>query len=259
MEARTLKVQGRTVRLWSGGSGPPMLLLHGGMTDAERHWRPIWDRLAERFTVHAPDWPGFGGSAPLGRPNYPRLVAWIEALRRALGAPKLIIVGNSFGGTLGRLYAAEHPQHVEKLILLNGGGFLPRPKLWQRLVLASPWGAVMMRQRSRMGFGREAVLRMFADPSGIDPEVLDASAASGEIYGVSRHCLSGPAPRTDWGVVPTLVVWGAEDRLAPLQAGEALAEEAPHLAFHAIAGAGHLPQLEQPEATAAAIFGFCAP
>jgi hypothetical protein len=45
---------GRRVRLWRGGSGPPLLLLQGGMADAALHWRPVWEGLAERFEVEIP-------------------------------------------------------------------------------------------------------------------------------------------------------------------------------------------------------------
>lgn len=258
IEARTITVQGRPVRLWSGGSGPPMLLLQGGMTDAEMHWRPIWDRLAERFTIYAPDLPGFGGSAGLPRPTYPRLVAWIEALRVAIGAEKLILVGNSFGGSLARLYAATHPTQIERLIVLNGGSVFRRLSLGRRLLIGSPIGGLFIASQVRKGFGREAVERMFADPGAQDPALLDRCAESREIYDVLRYCSAGPLPSGDWAAVPTLVIWGEADRHVDPEVGRTHVRQAgPTATYCGIPNAGHLPQLEQPEATARTIFTFC--
>ncbi|WP_293904490.1 alpha/beta hydrolase [Phenylobacterium sp.] len=257
MQARQIDVQGAPVRLWSGGEGPALLLLQGGMTDAEMHWRPIWDRLSERFTVYAPDLPGFGGSARLKRPDYPRLVGWIDALRSEIGAERLTVAGNSFGASLARLYAAAHPEQTERLILLNGGSIFRRIPLRGRLVLASPVGGWIMARRARKGFGRDTVERMFAEPAAADPALLDRCAASNEIFHILRHCSAGPEPDSAWTDAPTLVIWGEADRHVDMGVGRIHAQHAPNGTFKAIPGAGHLPQLEQPEATAQAIFDFC--
>jgi magnesium chelatase accessory protein len=254
MEAVEIRVGGRPVRLWSGGKGPPLLLLHGGVTDAETHWAPIWNLLAERFTVHAPDWPGFGGSAWMPRPTYPRLVAWLDNLRLTLKLGTLHVAGNSFGGTLGRLYAAEHPSNVESLALLNGGGFIPRLPLRARLILASPFGALTMARRARGGMGDAALTRMIAEPDRFDPALRARFAASGEIFPVLRHCLTGPAPRADWARVPTLILWGEGDRHVPLAAAQALSTEVPHARLRIVPAAGHFPQIEQPRVVADALF-----
>lgn len=257
IRARQITVQGRPVRLWSGGSGPPMLLLQGGMTDAEMHWRPIWDRLAARFTVYAPDLPGFGGSARLPRPTYPHLVAWIEALRVEIGAERLILVGNSFGGSLARLYAANHPDRVEKLIILNGGSVFRRLTFSRRLLMGSPIGGWFIAKQAHKGFGREAVERMFADPTAQDPAMLERCAASHEIYDILRHCSAGPVAGNDWAQTPTLILWGNDDRHVDPEVGRTHVRHAGHGVYRGIPDAGHLPQLEQPQATAEAIFEFC--
>jgi pimeloyl-ACP methyl ester carboxylesterase len=255
MQPTEFVIDGGVVRVWRGGEGPPLLLLHGGMTDARSHWAPIWDQLTARFTVNAPDWPGFGGSQPLMRPTYPHLIAWLERLSAALGGQPLTIVGNSFGGALARLYGAAHPNHVERLILLNGGGLMPLSAA-ARLILASPYGAWTMARRARAGMGAKTVERMFAHPEAMDPAFLAAAAASGEIYPILRHCLSGPQPKLAWPHHPTLILWGEADRHVPLATGEALAAEVPHAVFRPVPEAGHLPQVERPEVIARAILSF---
>jgi pimeloyl-ACP methyl ester carboxylesterase len=257
IEARQITVQGRRVRLWSGGEGPAMLLLHGGMTDAEMHWAPIWDLLAERFTVYAPDLPGFGASARLPRPTYPRLVAWIEALRAAIGVEAPIVVGNSFGGSLARLYAANHPDRTERLIILNGGSVFRRLSLGRRLLLGSPIGGLFIAGQARKGFGHAAVARMFADPSAQDPALLERCAQSREIYDILRHCSAGPLVGSDWPRVPTLVIWGEADQHVDAEVGRTHVRQSGHATYCGIPNAGHLPQLEKPHETAQAIFSFC--
>jgi pimeloyl-ACP methyl ester carboxylesterase len=121
MRAESVTVKGRQVRLWGGGEGPPLVLLHGAAGDAERCWSAIWDRLAERYSVIAPDLPGCGGSQGLPRSTLPDLVAWLEGVIEAMDFPAARLVGCDAGASLARAYAAENPQRCDGLVLINGG------------------------------------------------------------------------------------------------------------------------------------------
>src|SRR5204863_5395531 len=184
-----------------------------------------------------PDLPGFGGSARLPRPTYPRLVGWIEAIRAEIGAEKLTVVGNSFGGSLARLYAANHPDRTAHLIILNGGSVFRRLSFGRRLLLGSPLGPLFIARQARKGFGAEAVERMFADPAAQDPALLARCAASNEIYDVLRHCSAGPLVGADWAHVPTLILWGEADRHVDAEVGRTHARHSGHAIYRGIPNA----------------------
>lgn len=233
-----------------------MLLLQGGMADAALHWAPIWNLLAANYAVFAPDWPGFGGSQALGLSTFPRMVSWIEQFRvEILRADKMILIGNSFGGTLARLYAATLPERVASLILIDGGGFV-RLKPMQRLFLATPIGAALARRSARRGFSDAQVQSMFAHPDRLPPDVFEAYRRDGSIHLVLRKALVRGLPRQITPCARTLVLWGNSDRLVPVDRGRAVAAEIPNAVFEVVSDAGHLPQVEQPQAVSRSISRF---
>src|SRR5580658_2363147 len=121
MQAETLSIGGRRVRFWRGGDGPPLILLHGAVPDAESCWSKIWDRLAERYDVIAPDLPGCGGSQALPRSNLVSLTAWLEGLVDALGLRSVRLVGADAGAAIARAFATGDPLRCSALVLINGG------------------------------------------------------------------------------------------------------------------------------------------
>jgi 2-hydroxy-6-oxonona-2,4-dienedioate hydrolase len=131
MRAETLSVGGRQVHLWRGGEGPPLVLLHGGAADAERHWSTIWDRLAARYDIIAPDLPGCGGSQAVARSTLPSLVAWLDGLIDVLGVGAVRLAGTEIGASVARAYAASHPDRCDSLVLINGGAL---PSASERLL-----------------------------------------------------------------------------------------------------------------------------
>src|SRR5512139_1544052 len=122
---QSISLEGRQAKYWIGGSGQPLVLIHGGLGDAQQHWAPAFEALSQRFLVLAPDLPGFGVSAPLPMPSYQNYLNWLQLLLDMLniGGP-LSMMGNSFGAALSRLFAAENTGYVSRLVLINGGGVI---------------------------------------------------------------------------------------------------------------------------------------
>jgi pimeloyl-ACP methyl ester carboxylesterase len=135
MQAETYSIGGRRVRVWRGGDGPPLILLHGAVPDAERCWSKIWDRLAERYDVIAPDLPGCGGSQALPRSNLASLTNWLEGLVDALDLRSIRLVGGDAGAAIARAFATSDPLRCNALVLINGG--IARERLLSRLGLAA--------------------------------------------------------------------------------------------------------------------------
>ena len=247
MRAETLHVEGRRVRCWRDGVGPPLVLLHGGMADAAFHWSRIWDRLAGRFDVIAPDLPGFGESQGLPRSTIPDLIVWLDRLIAVADRGAVGLVGNAFGADLARGYAASHPLNCQALVLINGGAL---PSLADRARAALPLGdgpanaGAASRARS-----------MVADHALLTSDFVAACQGSVAINAIMRQATRGPAPRRA-PTTHTLVLWGEEDQVAPPAVGLRLAAQLPNAAFRLIPGVGRLPPVEAPDETADALFAF---
>jgi pimeloyl-ACP methyl ester carboxylesterase len=115
----------------SAGKGPGLILLHG-YAETSRMWRPIIPRLAERFTVIAPDLPGIGDSdIPQSPVDMKWAAARIHDLVRSLGIQTAEVVGHDIGLMVAYAYAAQYPTEVTKLALMDA--FLPGVEGWEAI------------------------------------------------------------------------------------------------------------------------------
>jgi len=248
-----IEIGGISLSAWIGGDGPPLLFLHGG--DYVLQNRACLDRLAQRFRVVAPRHPGFG-SSPC--PAWFRTVHDIAYLyldlieRLALDRP--LVVGSSFGGWVALEMAVRDPGRIGRLVLLDALGvkFGGREERDFADIYALP--------------AAEVLRRTFADPAAA-PDY--GKLTDGELEDIARDrqatALYGWKPYMHdpalghWlhrGKMPALVLWGDADGIVAPAHGERLAAALPDARFATIAGAGHYPQIEQPQAVADAIEGF---
>ena len=129
ISSRTAEVGGVTLHYLTAGHGPAVILLHG-YTQTSRMWRPIMPRLAEKFTVIAPDLPGIGDSSiPKDGLDIKTAAIRIHALAKSLGVQKAEVVGHDIGLMVAYAYAAQFPAETEKLIVLDA--FLPGVAGWE--------------------------------------------------------------------------------------------------------------------------------
>jgi pimeloyl-ACP methyl ester carboxylesterase len=235
------------------GDGPPLLFLHGGDFAAQN--RSFLDRLAQRFRVVAPRHPGFGASP---RPAWMRNVGDIAYLHLdlidRLALDGVTLVGASFGGWVAMELAVRASARLKRLVLIDSLGvkFGARDEAEIADVYALP--------------AAEVVRRTFADPANapdydkMSEEQVEEVARDREaavLYGW-RPYMHNPSLR-HWLhriKIPALVLWGDKDGITAPAYGERLAQAIPGARFAAIAGAGHYPQIEQPEQVAKAIEDF---
>ena len=127
--SRTATVDGVTLHYLTAGKGPAVLLLHG-YTQTSRMWSTIMPILAERFTVIAPDLPGIGESEiPADGLDMKTAAIRIHALVQSLGIEKARVVGHDIGLMVAYAYAAQFPEGVEKLVVMDA--FLPGVDGWE--------------------------------------------------------------------------------------------------------------------------------
>ena len=122
-------IDGVKLHYFQAGHGPTLLLLHGYTQDA-RMWRPAIPIFAQKFTVIAPDLPGFGGSGiPSNGLDMKSAAVTIHALMKSLNVTKARVVGHDIGLMVAYAYAAQYPTETEKLALMDA--FLPGVAGWE--------------------------------------------------------------------------------------------------------------------------------
>jgi 4,5:9,10-diseco-3-hydroxy-5,9,17-trioxoandrosta-1(10),2-diene-4-oate hydrolase len=261
----TVTVGGKQIFYAETGTGPAVVLLHGGGPGASgvsNYSRNI-DALAKDFRVIVPDLPGYGRSSKGvdGNDPFGYLANAIRGLMNQLGIDTARLVGNSYGGACALRLALDTPERVEKMVLMGPGGIgttraLPTAGL-QRL-LAYYGGAGPSRDRLDT-FIREYLVY---DGDSVPAEVIDAryeSSVDPDV--VANPPLRRPsglmALRTLWRMdftrdsrlarlnTPTLVVWGSEDKVNRPSGGQMLADTMPNCDLLLAARTGHWVQWER--------------
>jgi pimeloyl-ACP methyl ester carboxylesterase len=250
-----LRVGSTSIQVFTGGAGAPLLYLHGAGIFG---WMPVHDRLAARRRVYLPVHPGFGASQGLEQiETMEDLVFHTLDVMDALGLPRADVVGLSLGGWLAAELAVRHPERVDRLVLVDAVGtrvpgverpdpfLMPAPKA-RELLFAAPTSALATTllpdapppERMEMALrGREAAARLLWNPH------------------VQYRKLTSRLGRIK---APTLIVWGAQDRLLPRPLGEAYHRGIAGSTLTVLDGCGHLPPLEQPERFADTVLAFLA-
>ncbi|QEC49331.1 alpha/beta fold hydrolase [Baekduia soli] len=256
----TLRVAGLDVVYYRAGDGPPLVLVHGAAGDA-REWRPQMAGLSDDFTVIAWDEPGAGRSsdvpAGLGLAGY---ATALGALIDAVGAPAHVC-GLSWGGTVALELYRRRPQAVATLVLADTyagwKGSLPEAEVRTRV------RSVERMLAGAAQTGRPSLPGLFAgEPPADAAELLTAIAADVRRESV-RVALAAMAEADLRDVlphiaVPTLLIWGERDARSPLTVARQFASAIPDAELVLIPAAGHMSNLECPEAFNAAMRAFYA-
>lgn len=253
MTSHTLTVAGiGTVELTvtERGEGRPVLLLHGG--GGPLTVTPWADLLAgaEHARVLTPVHPGFAATPrPAALDSIAGLAATYVALLDTLDLQGVTVVGNSIGGWIAAEMALLHSPRVSGYVLVDAVGIeVPGHPVADFFSLTPA----------------ELAERSYHDPAtyGIDPAALPAAAREAmagnrvaiEVY--AGRAMTDPTLAARLGAVttPTLVVWGEADRIGDTDFGRALAAAIPGAEFTLLAAAGHMPQIETPEALVKAVW-----
>ncbi|MDX6643816.1 MAG: hypothetical protein QOD76_1778 [Solirubrobacteraceae bacterium] len=271
-----IELHGHRVVYRIAGSGPPVVLIHG-MVNSSRHWEEVALRLAEEYTVVAPDLIGHGDSAtPRGDYSLGAHAASIRDLLAAIGIDGATIVGHSLGGGVAMQFFYQFPQRTERMVLVSSGGLgrevspllrtaaLPGASgllslAAHRRLLDAMWGlGLRLRQRgSAKGVYLQAIARALRP--------LEAPGARQAFLQTLRSVIDVHGQRVSardrlylLRALPTLIVWGERDNTIPLAHGREAHAAAPGSRFETLPRAAHFPHLEDPEGLAAVLRDFLA-
>lgn len=256
-----LAIDGQIAHVWNGGEGDPLLLLHGAWGGAALHWSSVWEPLARRCRVIAPDFPGLASESAWTPASLDESVRWALGVLDACGARRAWITGNSFGAAVASGVASVSPERCLGLILIDGGPPPNLPAALRPLLRRWPLRNGVQAILRHRAFSASVLRRAFADPDRAPAEIKQLLARRHPRQAVitTRILLADGAPRS-LPAVRTLIIWGSEDRLRgnTLKAGQRLESAMPNARLVVISGAGHLPQIEQPSEFTGAILDFVA-
>src|SRR5215510_10250465 len=252
---RTIRVAGIDVHTWVGGRGDPLLVLHGA--GGNRGFTRWTQQVAEHHTVWAPTHPGFGASGDAewmeGVDDLARFYLWfIDAAK--LGRPH--VLGQSLGGWTAAELATMSPGSIDRLVLAAAAGLKPERGEILDVFYHSPqelrdlnvfdsksvpeWDELFGRAPTQAELeiaerNREMTARLAWKPYLHNPRLA--------------HFL----PRVS---NPTLIVWGREDRIVPVECGELYRRGLPSSTLTVLERCGHLPPIEQPDVFARLVLDF---
>lgn len=251
---------------YEGGEGPTIVLLHGFASNKE-----VWLETAKFLTPHfhlvIPDLPGWGASSRHAGASYnidaqaARLNQFVEALH----LQRFVLVGHSMGGAIAGVYAAEHPNHVAELALVDSMGLKGTPTALEREVMA---GKDPFLFTSRAGFER-ASAQAFTHPLDLPGRFVDVLVKRNERNSafIDRTLKELRQPsqylalqnRLGQLTMPVLGLWCHDDKIIDISSLDSLRDgltQASAISTSVISDCNHMPMLERPAETAQILTGF---
>ena len=280
MQHLTVEANGASFHVARVGTGEPLLLLHG-WPEFWLTWEPVMARLADRFTLFAPDLRGFGDSdKPQGPFGPDQHAADMLALLDALGVTQVGVIGHDVGGAAMQPMARQAPRRLSGLFFFDFvyPGIGPRTAEPERLnniwyqsfdqteIAPALVGATRESCRTYIGY----CLKQWAYRKAAFDDVLDAftdnflkpgNLAGGFAHYRAAHAgrirmIKGEAPRLPRIDVPTCIRWAEHDPLFPFVWTDRLGETFSDLDLALFPGVGHFPHREDPDRAAAEIAKF---
>ncbi|TIH07069.1 alpha/beta fold hydrolase [Pseudomonas leptonychotis] len=245
----------------------PIVLLHG--TSASLHtWEGWVAVLQDKRRVISLDLPGFGLTGPFPDGDYrmSHYSAFLANVLEQLQVPRAVVAGNSFGGQLAWQFALDHPQRVERLVLVDAAGY-PRNatsmpigfRLAQIPALAPVMANVLPRPMI------EASIRnVYGDPGQVSDELIDRyyelTLRAGNRDALRQRFIQVEAGQSYTRIselkMPTLILWGGRDELIPPVNAERFKRDIKGSRLVLFDELGHVPQEEDPARTVAVLMGF---
>jgi pimeloyl-ACP methyl ester carboxylesterase len=254
-----VEAAGVRIQLRRGGRGVPLLILHSEL--GVPGWLRAYEQLAQHFTVYVPSLPGFGQSA---RPDWivsvRDLAAWVTWFVRDLKLSQpLPVIGTSLGGWAAAEIATMNAGIFTKMVLVGAAGLQPDAgHVWDYFIHSN-------QEAFRQAFWDPANAPEYARYYGNAWTPEDETQAERNRETAARllwkpymrsHTLAALLRAI---TTPTLVVWGREDAIIPLNVCQRYVRAIPGATATVLDRCGHLPEMEQPEAFVRVVRDFLAP
>lgn len=255
---------------------PVIVLLHGSNSDLLT-WDPWVERLRDSYRIIRFDQPGHGltGATPAQDYTVAAYVDTIDRIADRLGLDRFVLGGNSMGGGHALAYAIAHPERVEGLILVDASGPPQLPSADQDegkddggnigfTIARTPVLNQLMKHITPRSLVEQSLSQSVSNQAVVTPQAVDRYwemlRYPGNRAATIARFSQSYTPLTQQQVarltMPALIIWGDQDALIPVSAGEWLDTHLPDSQLLVFKNIGHLPMEEAPDASAAAVQAF---
>jgi len=265
LNQHSINVDGLRIAYLEGGKGDALVLLHGFGANKD-NWTRFAKHLTPHFRVIAPDLPGFGESSAHPEADYTIRVQVerVKALVRALRITSLHLGGSSMGGNIAGAYASNYAEEVKSLLLLAPGGVTSAEpsEMFRRLREGKPNPLVAKSAEDYEHLLDFVFVKRPFMPRAIKKyliqEAIEHQPLNSKIF---KQLLSSrdvpPLEVLLNGLpIPTLIVWGAHDRVLHVSGAKILEAVMPKAKAEVMDAVGHLPMIEKPKETARMYLSF---
>jgi len=263
LQLETFVIRNKKVQLLRGGSGAPVLYLHGIVADihslpADARFTAFHDALTATFSVFAPALPGYADSEGFDElETVEDAVFFCRDVLDTLQLDKVHMVGASLGGWVAIEFATRYAHRLHKLVLINPLGIsVPQARVGNFFYTVTPKAEGGQQEvRELLFHDQHSELALGAVPDQMSPEMTllfyKAQLVAARI-GWKPPYLHNPRLKDRLFRIstPTLLVWAENDRLAPVGLAEVFAQGLAHAEVARVPGAGHTLLLEQPQQAA---------
>ena len=255
IKSMTTQVDGLEVLYYTAGHGEPVVVIHGGGGDARTWWRNI-QVLSEKYTVYAPDLPGYGGSQPLGGTYYiPELSDFIAKFTAKLGLDKFHLVGHSLGGGIALNFALKWPDRIKKLVLVSSLCLGREIAFWVRLfsipAIIDSFGAMVMTILKGIKW-----IVQHLNPAGLIMPLSPAAMTVGGSITTFHQQTLVLENRLHEVKMPTLLIWGARDPIVPVNQAYRAAKAIPDCRVEVFKNRGHNVHRDELKKFSSILTGF---
>ncbi len=255
--SKFLTLEGVEVHYRVEGSGPCLTLLHG--TGASLHtWNDWVKELKNDFKIIRLDLPAFGITGPHPDADYSekRYATFVKEFQEKLGITRCHLAGNSLGGLIAWNYAAEYPQNIDKLILIDAAGYSKKPVFILKLARTPVISTVLSKLTPRFMVSSN-LKQVYYDQTKISEELIDRYYMMTRRPGNrqafidrAKTVYTKDSPRIKAVKAPTLVMWGQDDAWIPVEHAANFKRDITNSKVIIYDRAGHVPMEEIPQRTA---------
>ncbi len=274
-EMRYLDLHGERVAYRDAGTGEALLLIHG-MAGSSATWRGVIPALSKKYRVLAPDLLGHGESTkPRGDYSLGAFAASLRDLLDELGIDRATVIGQSLGGGVAMQFTYQHRDYCQRLALISSGGLGPDLN-WILRILSAPGAELVLpvvAQRAVLNVGNKLGSWLTSvgiqSPRGSEMWSAYSSLADQQTRQAFLRTLRSVVDYRGQAVsalgkihvshgLPTLLIWGEDDRIIPVAHGYAAHEAVPGSRLEVLPGVGHFPHVEAPTAVVDILDDFIA-
>jgi 4,5:9,10-diseco-3-hydroxy-5,9,17-trioxoandrosta-1(10),2-diene-4-oate hydrolase len=267
-----VKVGNIRMRYWALGDGKSSVILLHGLGGYIENWVDNVAALAHNRRVYALDLVGFGRSdKPQVRYSIPYLTEFVQEFMVVRDVDRATVIGESMGGAIALQFALQYPHQVEKMVLAASAGLGKEISIYLRLMSLPILGELSSRPRRK---GAALLLeQLFHDQDLITDQMIEEGYEMSSLPGAQRCLLSALRSMCNiWGSkseayhpifdrleeieVPTLVIWGAQDRILPVAHAHQAAKRLANARLHIFDPCGHVPNIERAEEFNALVTNF---